>query len=364
MMQGIENARRKSRQVNIGGIAIGGGAPMAVQTMLNAKASDVEANVRQARQMQHAGCEILRVSVPSMEDVRLVEAIKLAVDIPLVADIHFDHRIALACVEAGVDKIRLNPGNIGGQKNVQAVAELCRERGVPIRIGVNGGSLEKELLAKYGGPTADALVESAMSHVKMLEDESFEDIVISIKSSDVPTNVAAYRKLALLCDYPLHLGVTEAGTWRAGLVKNAVGIGSLLLDGIGDTLRVSLTAEPEKEIDAGFDILRAAGYPVNRPEIVSCPTCGRTNIPVEKIAEEVEARLAGSGVPLKVAVMGCVVNGLGEGKEADIGIAGGVDSAVLFVKGERMRTIHSADHEVYVQELLDEIGRMSLESIS
>ncbi|MDL2327967.1 flavodoxin-dependent (E)-4-hydroxy-3-methylbut-2-enyl-diphosphate synthase [Ruminococcaceae bacterium OttesenSCG-928-A11] len=359
-MADFQVERRKSRRVKVGNTAIGGGSPVAVQTMLNVKAADVEGNVRQARLMQQAGCEILRVSVPTMEDVRLIEAIRSAVDIPLVADIHFDYRIAIACVEAGVDKIRLNPGNIGGQKNVRAVADACRACGVPIRIGVNGGSLEEELLAKYGGVTADALVESALSHAKLLEDVSFEDIIISIKSSDVPTNVAAYRKIATLCDYPLHLGVTEAGTWHAGLVKNAIGIGSLLLDGIGDTLRVSLTAEPEKEIKAGFDILKAAGYPVNQAEVISCPTCGRTNIPVAQIAEAVEAKLAGSGRTLKVAVMGCVVNGLGEGREADIGIAGGVDSAVLFVKGKQVRTIHSSDYETYVSELLKEIEAISL----
>lgn len=346
--------RKETRRVLVGRVPLGGDAPVAVQSMLSRPAADVEGNVAQAIRLEDAGCDIIRVSVPYMEDVRLVSAIKAACGLPLVADIHFDWRIALACVEAGIDKIRINPGNIGGSDRVKAVADACKAAGVPIRIGVNGGSLEKALLEKYGSPTPEALVESALGHVRLLEEQNFGDIVISIKSSHVPTMVAAYRLLSEQCDYPLHLGVTEAGTWRMGLVKNAMGIGSLLMDGIGDTLRVSLTDEPEKEVQAGHDILRAAGYPVPGPEVISCPTCGRTNIPVAEIADEVERRLQGCEKTIKVAVMGCVVNGLGEGREADIGIAGGKDSAVLFVKGQQVRTLRGN----YVDELIAEIEKL------
>lgn len=351
-----EAARRNSRQVMVGGVAVGGGAPVTVQSMLNARAEDLAGNVAQAKELEAAGCQILRVSLPKMEDVRLIGAIKEAVGIPLVADIHYDYRIALAAVEAGADKIRLNPGNIGGAARVREVASACLRRGVAIRVGVNGGSVEKELLAKHGGPCAEALVESAMNHVSMLENCDFGDIVISLKSSHVPTNVAAYQRLAEMCDYPLHLGVTEAGTYRAGLVKNALGIGALLLRGIGDTLRVSLTDHPVKEVAAGYDILRAAGQPVARPEVISCPTCGRTRIDVAGIAAEVERRLAGLKQPLKVAVMGCVVNGPGEAREADIGIAGGKDGGALFIRGQAPRKV-PADNLLEV--LLDEIEKMA-----
>ncbi|MDL2218838.1 flavodoxin-dependent (E)-4-hydroxy-3-methylbut-2-enyl-diphosphate synthase [Ruminococcaceae bacterium OttesenSCG-928-O06] len=346
--------RRETRRVMVGAVPVGGGAPVTVQSMLNVPAADVAGNVAQARRLEEAGCEILRVSVPAMSNVNLIGAIKEAISIPLVADIHFDYRIALAAAEAGVDKIRLNPGNIGEDKRVRAVAEICQKHNVPIRIGVNGGSLEKEILRKYGAVCADALVESALYHVKILEELDFMDIVISIKSSNVVMNVAAYRKLATLCNYPLHLGVTEAGTYDAGVVKNAVGIGTLLLDGIGDTIRVSLTDEPEKEVLAGKNILRAAGHPVRGPQVISCPTCGRTNIPVAAIANEVENRLQGRSEQFTVAVMGCVVNGIGEGKEADIGLAGGVDSAVLFVKGKQVRTVRGS----YIEELMYEIDKM------
>lgn len=347
--------RRLARRVQIGNMAIGGEEPVAVQSMLSAPAANVEGNVSQARALEEAGCQIIRVSVPTMEDVQLVPALKQAISVPLVADIHFDHKIALACVESGIDKIRLNPGNIGGKDRVAAVAAACKERDVPIRIGVNGGSLEKHLLEKYGGPTPEALVESALGHVALLEEQDFTDIVISIKSSHVPTMVGVYTLLAGRCDYPLHLGVTEAGTYTAGLAKNAVGIGSLLLGGIGDTLRVSLTDEPVREVEAGYEILRAAGHEVMRPEVISCPTCGRTNIPVAQIAAEVQRRVAHIKNPIKIAVMGCVVNGIGEGREADIGIAGGMDSAVLFVKGERVRTLHGD----YVEELVREVEKLA-----
>ena len=308
----------------------------------------------QAKRLEAAGCQIIRVTVPSAEDARVVSAIKEQVALPLVADIHFDYRAAIAAAEAGADKIRINPGNIGGDDRVAAVVKACKAKRLPIRIGVNAGSLEKDLLQKYGSPTPEALCESAMRHVRILERHDFEDIVISIKSSYVPTVIAAYRLLAQRCDYPLHIGVTEAGTYRMGLIKSAMGIGGLLLDGIGDTLRVSLTDEPEKEVEAGFDILRAAGFEVPGPEVVSCPTCGRTNIKVAEIAQEVERRLKGCKKPIKVAVMGCVVNGPGEAREADIGIAGGVDSAVLFIKGQQVRTLRGD----IVGQLIEEIGRL------
>ena len=296
--------RKVKREVKIGNLTIGGNHPVAVQTMLCVPIKDIEGNVAQAKRVAEAGCQILRASVPSLEDVRVVDAVKSAVDIPFVADIHFDYRIALACVDAGADKIRINPGNIGEDENVRAVARACNAKNIPIRIGVNAGSLEKNILAKYGAPVPEALVESALYHVRLLEKHDFNNIVISIKSSNVPTMMQAYRMLSERCDYPLHLGVTEAGTYRMGLIKSGMGIGGLLLEGIGDTLRVSLTDEPEKEVQAGFDILRAAGHPVGGPEIISCPTCGRTNIQVAAIAEEVEKRLRGYKKPIKVAVMG------------------------------------------------------------
>lgn len=346
--------RKLRREVKIGPLAIGGENPVAVQSMLNVPIRDLAGNVSQARRLEEAGCQIIRVTVPSAEDARVVSAIKEQVALPLVADIHFDYRAAIAAAEAGADKIRINPGNIGGDGRVAAVVKACKARNLPIRIGVNAGSLEKDLLQKYGSPTPEALCESALRHVRILERHDFEDIVISIKSSHVPTVIAAYRLLAERCDYPLHIGVTEAGTYRMGLIKSAMGIGGLLLDGIGDTLRVSLTDEPEKEVEAGFDILRAAGFEVPGPEVVSCPTCGRTNIKVAEIAQEVERRLKGCKKPLKVAVMGCVVNGPGEAREADIGIAGGVDSAVLFVKGQQVRTLRGD----IVGQLIEEIGRL------
>lgn len=346
--------RRNTRTVRVGALAIGGDSPVTVQSMLNAPAGDVAANVAQAQRLQAAGCQIIRVTVPTPQDARLVSALKQAVKMPVVADIHFDYQAALACVEAGVDKIRLNPGNIGEDSHVKAVADACRERGIPIRIGVNGGSLEKHILAKYGAPTPEALVESALYHVSLLEKHGFQDIVISLKSSDVPTTVAAYRLLAGRCDYPLHVGVTEAGTYRMGLVKSAVGIGSLLLDGIGDTLRVSLTDDPVREVEAGYDILRAVGHPVPGPELVSCPTCGRTQIDLVSLAQEVERRLQGCRKNIKVAVMGCVVNGPGEAREADIGIAGGKDSALLFIHGQAVRTLRGD----IVGQLMDEIDKL------
>ena len=348
--------RQLKREVKIGSVTIGGTNPVAVQTMLNVPIRNVEGNVAQAKRVAALGCQILRASVPTLADVRIVEAIKNAVDIPFVADIHFDYRIALACVEAGADKIRINPGNIGSDENVRAVARACNAKNIPIRIGVNAGSLEKEILARYGAPTPEAMVESAMYHVRLLEKHDFNNIVISIKSSNVPRMMAAYRLLSQQCDYPLHVGVTEAGTYRMGLIKSGMGIGGLLLDGIGDTIRVSLTDEPEKEVLAGMDILRAAGHKVPGPEIISCPTCGRTNIPVANIAQQVEEELRRRGFnrSIKIAVMGCVVNGPGEAREADIGIAGGKDEALLFIKGERIRMLRGD----IVGQLVDEVCRL------
>ncbi len=348
-------ASRQTQTVLVGGVPLGGGRPVTVQSMLSVPASDVRGNVEQAKALEQAGCDIVRVAVPDASAVRLVAALKEAVSIPVVADIHFDYKLALESAAAGVDKIRINPGNIGGDDRVKAVADACRLRGIPIRIGVNAGSLEKDILARYGHPTAEALRDSALYHASLLEKFDFHDIVLSLKSSDVPTMVRAYELTAEACRYPLHLGVTEAGTERMGLIKSAAGIGSLLLHGIGDTIRVSLTADPVREVAAGLDLLQALGLRRNRPTLVSCPTCGRTSIDLIRIASEVEARLREVDKPLTVAVMGCVVNGPGEAREADIGIAGGKGKAVLFKKGEILRTV---EEDRIVEELMEEIARM------
>lgn len=347
--------RRKSRKVKIGNLSIGGSEHIAVQSMLNVPAHDVEGNVRQAVALEKAGCEIIRVSVPDKEAVKTVKALKDAVKAPIVADIHFDYKLALDSLAAGVDKIRLNPGNIGSDDRVKAVADECLRKGVPIRIGVNSGSLEKEILAKYGSPTPEAMCESAMYHVRLLEKFDFDNIVISIKSSDVQKMYEAYELLAEKCDYPLHLGVTEAGTQRMGLIKSAIGIGGLLLRGIGDTIRVSLTADPVNEVYAGFDILKAAGLLTGTPTLVSCPTCGRTKIDLISIASQVEEHLRSVKKDIKVAVMGCAVNGPGEAREADIGIAGGDGCGLIFKKGEIIRKVPEED---IVTELLSEIEKM------
>ncbi|WP_101697922.1 flavodoxin-dependent (E)-4-hydroxy-3-methylbut-2-enyl-diphosphate synthase [Clostridium minihomine] len=330
--------RRISRKLTAGGIAIGGGEGITVQSMLNVPAADVEGNVRQAKELEEAGCEILRVAIPNQQAVRLIPAIKQEIRIPLVADIHFDYRLALESVAAGIDKIRINPGNIGSDDRVKAVADACRIHGIPIRIGVNSGSLEKEILAKYGGPTAPALCESALYHASLLEQFDFGDIVLSMKSSRVDTMIEAYELAAEQCEYPLHLGVTEAGTERMGMIKSAIGIGSLLQRGIGDTIRVSLTADPVREIAAAFDILKALNLRAG-VQMVSCPTCGRTNIDLIGIAHQVEERLSSCQKPITVAVMGCVVNGPGEAREADIGIAGGNGVGLIFKKGEIVRRV-------------------------
>ena len=347
---------RVSKQVKAGKVLIGGDAPVSIQSMLSRPAADVEGNICQALDLEKAGCEIVRVAIPDMDAVRLVDAIKSQIQIPLVADIHFDYRLALECVAAGIDKVRINPGNIGDKSRVRAVAKACKVKNIPIRIGVNSGSLEKELLEKYGAPTAEALVESAMRHVSLLEKNDFDDIVISIKSSDVKTMVDAYRLgAAQRCEYPLHLGVTEAGTERMGLIKSAAGIGSLLLDGIGDTIRISLTDDPVREIAAAKDILKAIGLREEGVRIVSCPTCGRTNIDLIALANRVEDKLRDCPKPITVAVMGCAVNGPGEAREADIGIAGGVGEALLFKKGKILGKFPEKD---ILNVLLSEIEKM------
>ena len=345
--------RQLKRTVKIGNLTIGGNNPIAVQTMLNVPVKDIAGNVEQAKRVAAAGCQIVRVTVPTPDDAAVVAAIKEAVDIPVVADIHFDYRAALAAIDAGADKIRINPGNIGDDDRVKAVADACKAKNIPIRIGVNGGSLEKHILAKYGAPVPEAMVESAMYHVRLLEKHDFDNIVISIKSSNVPRMMAAYRMLSAQTDYPLHVGVTEAGGNRMGLIKSGMGIGGLLMEGIGDTLRVSLTGDPEDEVYAGYDILRAVGYAVAGPEIISCPTCGRTQYPMIEIANEVEARLKAEGFkkPLKMAIMGCVVNGPGEASDADIGIAGGKDEALLFIHGQRVRMLKGNIVDQFIEEI-------------
>lgn len=345
---------RKTAEVKVGSVIMGDGS-VSVQSMLNVISTDIAGNVGQAVELERAGCQIVRVSVPDEAAVALIPAIKNAINIPLVADIHFDYRLALQVIEAGVDKIRINPGNIGDDDRVKQVVDACKAKNVPIRIGVNSGSVEKSILEKYGSPTPEALVESAMYHVRLLEKFDFHDTVISIKSSDVKNMIKAYRLLAEQCNYPLHLGVTEAGTKHMGIIKNAIGIGSLLADGIGDTIRVSLTAKPIEEISAGFDILKAVGRSDGGVQIISCPTCGRTKINLIELAEKVEELLKSCKKSIKVAVMGCVVNGPGEAREADIGIAGGDGCAVLFKKGEIVRKL---DESEILEVLIEEINRM------
>ena len=346
--------RRKTVPVSVGDLVLGGNR-IYIQSMLNVPSTDIAGSVRQAEALGAAGCEILRAAIPDKDAVKLIPAIKEKVSIPLVADIHFDYRLALEALEAGIDKIRINPGNIGGPDRIKAVAVACSNRGVPIRIGVNSGSVEKHILEKYGGPTADALVESGLYNAQLLEKFDFHQIVISLKSSNVETMIEAYRKLAERCDYPLHLGVTEAGTERMGLIKSAIGIGSLLADGIGDTIRVSLTADPIREIAAAKDILRALDLDEGAPQIVSCPTCGRTRIDLISLANAVEERLRTVKKPIKVAVMGGIVNGPGEAKEADIGIAGGDGCAVLFKKGKVLRKV---SEDRILEELFSEIEQI------
>lgn len=344
---------RNVKKVKVGGLEFGNGN-VYIQSMLNIPAEDIKKSVEQAKELEKAGCEIIRAAVPQVENVPLISALKNAVNVPIVADIHFDYKIALACIDAGVDKIRINPGNIGGADKVKAVADACRKNNVPIRIGVNSGSLDKELLEKYGSPCAEALVESALNHVKMLNDSDFDDIVISMKSSNVKIMISAYRMLAEKTNYPLHLGVTEAGTEHMGTIKSSIGIGALLCDGIGDTIRVSLTADPIKEVYAAKDILKVCGLR-NGVEIISCPTCGRTQIDLISLANNVEEMLKDLDKPIKVAVMGCVVNGPGEAREADIGICGGKQEGLIFKKG---KILYKVPENMILDELKKEIDKM------
>ena len=328
-----------TRQILVGGVPIGGGAPVVIQSMLNTKTTDVEGSLRQIRQLASAGCQIARLAVPNREAAWGFAEIAKESPLPLVADIHFDYQLAIAAAEGGAAKIRINPGNIGGPERVKAVVEVCREKHIPIRIGVNGGSLDKKLLEKYGHPTAEALVESAFQHLELLEKEGFYDTCVSMKSSTVPTMVAAARLFRSKCDYPLHIGVTETGPVKQGLIKSAMGIGALLLDGIGDTIRVSLTDDPVEEVYAAKDILKAAGLRKEGVNIISCPTCGRTRIDLIGLVNQVDAALKDCKKPITVAVMGCVVNGPGEAREADIGIAGGDGWGMIFEKGEQVEKL-------------------------
>ena len=344
--------RKQKRIVNIGGVKIGGDNPVAIQSMCNTDTRDVKATVNQIHELENAGCEIIRVAVPDMVAAKAVADIKKQIHIPLVVDIHFDYRLALECMKNGADKVRINPGNIGDRDRVKQVVEMAKEREIPIRIGVNGGSLERELLQKYGGVTADALVESAMGHVAILDELNFNNVVVSIKISDVPKMLCAYRKFNEISDIPLHIGVTESGTLKGGTVKSAVGIGALLAEGIGDTMRVSLTANPVEEIYAAYDIQKVLGMRKTGAEIVSCPTCGRTQLDLISIANEVEKRAANIDKPIKIAVMGCAVNGPGEAREADIGIAGGKAEGLIFKKGEIIKKV---PQDSLVDELMKEI---------
>ncbi len=346
--------RRNSRQINVGNIKIGGDAPISVQSMCNTDTKDIISTVAQINSLEAAGCDIVRLAVLDMDAAKAFGEIKKQVNIPMVADIHFDYRLAIECAKGGADKIRINPGNIGSPDRVKAVVDACGTRNIPIRIGVNGGSLEKELLEKYGSPTADALCESALGHIKMLEDCGFYDIALSLKSSNIFTMYKAYEKISDRIDYPLHIGVTEAGTEYGGIVKNSIGIGALLLQGIGDTLRVSLTAPPVKEVTAGIEILKSLGLREGA-KLVSCPTCGRCRVDMIPVADEVNRRLASIDKNITVAVMGCAVNGPGEAREADIGMACGIGEALLFKKGKSLRKVPI---ERAADELLKEIEDM------
>ena len=344
--------RKKTRQIHIGPVAIGGGAPISVQSMCNTRTTDTEGTVAQIKALQAAGCDIVRLAVPDMEAAKNLGNIIKAVSVPLVADIHFDYKLAIEAIHQGVSALRLNPGNIGGEQNVRAVVQEAKSSHIPIRIGVNAGSLDKKILAKYGAVTPEALVESAMEHVRILEKQDFYDLKISLKTHDVPMTLAAYRLMSETCDYPLHLGVTEAGTVNTGVIKSAVGIGALLAEGIGDTFRISLTGDPVVEVKVANEILKSLGLKEYGPTLVACPTCGRTSIDLPAIADQVEKKLAGITEPIDVAVMGCVVNGPGEARGADVGIAGGNGEGLIFRKGEIIRKVPEAD---LVEELFKEI---------
>ncbi|MCI6607175.1 flavodoxin-dependent (E)-4-hydroxy-3-methylbut-2-enyl-diphosphate synthase [Mitsuokella jalaludinii] len=347
--------RRPTRQIHIGKVAIGGGAPISVQSMTNTKTTDTEATVAQIRALQAAGCDIVRLAVPDMEAAKNLGNILRQVTVPLVADIHFDYKLALEAIHQGIHALRLNPGNIGGEEKVKAVVEAAKEAGIPIRIGVNAGSLDKKILKKYGGVTPEALVESAMEHVRILEALDFHDMKISLKAHDVPLTIAAYRLMSQTVDYPLHLGITEAGTVNTGIIKSAVGIGALLAEGIGDTFRISLTGDPVVEVRVANEILKSLGLKEYGPTLVACPTCGRTSIDLPAIAAQVEEKLRDIEEPIEVAVMGCVVNGPGEARGADVGIAGGNGEGLIFRKGEIVRKVPEAD---LVNELFQEIDQI------
>ena len=344
-----------TRQIIVGGVPIGGGAPVAIQSMLNTKTTDIDGSLAQIRKLQQAGCHIVRLAVPNMEAATAFSEICSQSPLPLVADIHFDYKLAIAAAEGGASKIRINPGNIGGEDRVKAVVDVCKDRKIPIRIGVNGGSLDKKLLEKYGHPTAEALVESAFEHLALLEKYGFYDSCVSMKSSTVPTMVAAARLFRSRTDYPLHIGVTETGPVKMGLMKSAMGIGALLLDGIGDTVRVSLTDDPVEEVYAAKDILKAAGLRKEGVNIISCPTCGRTKIDLIGLVNQVDEALKNCEKPITVAVMGCVVNGPGEAREADIGIAGGDGWGMIFEKGEQKEKL---PYEELLPALLDRIEKL------
>lgn len=347
--------RKMTRQISIGKVKIGGGAPISVQSMTNTKTTDTDATVAQINALKEAGCDIVRMAVPDMPAANNIANIKAKVDIPLIADIHFDYRLALKAIEQGIDALRINPGNIGSQDRVEAVVKAAKAKHIPIRIGVNAGSLDKKLLAKYGKVTAEALVESAMQHVRILENLDFHDIKISLKAHDVPLTIAAYRLMSQTVDYPLHLGITEAGTVNTGIIKSSVGIGALLAEGIGDTFRISLTGDPVNEVVVANEILKALDLKEYGPTLISCPTCGRCNIDLPTIAEKVEQRLRGVKRPIKVAVMGCVVNGPGEARDADIGIAGGKGEGLVFAKGEIIKKV---SEDKLVDALFEELDKL------
>ena len=355
----MELPRKQTRQLKLGSVRIGGGAPIVVQSMTNTDTRDVEATLGQIKRLHDAGCEIVRVAVPDETAARALRAIHDASPIPVIADIHFDYRLALMALEAGLEGLRINPGNIGERKNVEMVVDAAKARGAVIRVGVNSGSVEKRLLEQYGGPTPQAMVESALGHVRILEEHGFYDTKISIKSSSVLNTIECYRLLSKRCDYPLHLGVTEAGGVLRGAIKSSVGMGVLLSEGIGDTLRVSLTAAPEEEMTVAWELLRALGLRQRGPEIISCPTCGRTEIDLIGLAQEVERRLRTENAPIKVAVMGCVVNGPGEAREADLGMAGGRDKGIIFRKGEVIRSVRG--QETLLAAFMEELDKLLVE---
>ena len=347
-------SRKKTRQIKIGNVPVGGMAPITVQSMTTTPTADVDATVSQIHRLETAGCEIIRVAVPDQEAAEAIKAIKPKISVPLIADIHFDHRLAIAATLAGADALRINPGNIGSAKKVKAVVDCARDCGISIRIGVNSGSLEKKILKKYNGVTAEAMVESALGHVELLKTFGYEEVKVSLKASDVSRTVEAYRLLSAKTDLPLHVGVTEAGSLYSGIVKSALGIGTLLAEGIGDTIRVSLTRDPVEEVRVGYEILKALGLRQRGPDIISCPTCGRCNIELFEIVDQVEKALISFASPIKIAIMGCVVNGPGEAREADIGIAGGDGSGVLFRKG---KVVKKFPQEKLVEVLLAEVNK-------